>query len=159
MAARTRRSAACKHRVVYALMLPPEERRYVWSPVWVRDQADRKLPDPEVVALPAALEAMRCQSCRGDMVLSHVEVLAEWTELARDLLHGTVGDDPRRDDIGHVLVFFAAQLAKAIEAGLGAGSGCEPQLFVMAMAAVTDAMVVSSSCFAQSFSKRLALTA
>jgi hypothetical protein len=138
-------------------MFPPEERRCVWSPVWVRDPADRKLPEPEVVALPEALEAMPCQSCRGDMVLSHVEVLAQWTELARDLLEETAGDDPPRDEIGHVLVFFAAQLARAIEAGLVAGPGCEPQLFVMAMAAVTDAMVVASSCLAQSFSKQLAL--
>ena len=50
MVARIRRSALCKHRVVYALMFPPEERRCVWSPVWVRDPADRKLPEPEVVA-------------------------------------------------------------------------------------------------------------
>jgi hypothetical protein len=82
----------------YALMLPPDEQRYAWSPVWVRDPAN---PNSTVISLPHVLEATGCDDCRADMVVSHVEVLGQRTELAKDLLGQTRRQpDPRRDDLG-----------------------------------------------------------
>lgn len=56
----------------YALMLPPEEQRYSWSPVWVRSPLDHV---STVISLPHVLEGTRCEDCRKDMVFSHIEVL------------------------------------------------------------------------------------
>lgn len=140
----------------YALMLPPVERRYVWSPVWARERVDGG--EQVVVGLARVLEDVACEHCREDMVLSHIEVLSQWTELAADLLEDIAGrSDPRRDGIGRVLVFFAGDLGGAV-VGEGVAGDLDEDVVVMAMTAVTEAMVVASSCLALSFSKQLAST-
>lgn len=137
----------------YALMLPPPERRYEWSRVWVADRED----SGDVVALARVLEETDCVECREDMVVSHVEVLSQWAELAKGLLAETAKrPDPRRDDMARVLMFFAADLGRALlEDSIGAK--LDDEVAVTAMTAITEA-VAASTCASQSFSKQLAST-
>lgn len=137
----------------YVLMLPPDEQRYAWSPVWVRGRLDG---ESTVISLPHVLEGTRCEDCREDMVVSHIEVLGQWTELARDLLEQTRRQaDPRRDDMGRVLAFFAGDLGQALS---WEGIGLDEDVVVMAMEAICEAVKTASLCFAQSFSRQLAST-
>lgn len=135
-------------------MLPPPERCYEWSPVWVSDVEG----SGDVVALPRVLEETGCEDCREDMVVSHVEVLGQWTELAEGLLVETAKrPDPRRDDMARVLMFFASDLGRALlEDGIGAK--LDDEVVMMAMTAITEAVVAASTCASQSFSKQLAST-
>jgi hypothetical protein len=137
----------------YALMLLPEEQRYSWSPVWVRGLLDHA---STVISLPHVLEGTRCEDCREDMVLSHIEVLGQCTELARDLLAETRDrPDPRRDDLGRVLVFFGGDLAQALS---WQGIDIDDDVVAMASEAIAEAVKTASICFAQSFSRQLAST-
>jgi hypothetical protein len=139
--------------VDYALMLPPDEQRYSWSPVWVRDPGNR---NSTVISLPHVLEGTSCDDCREDMMVSHVEVLSRWTGLARDLLEQTHRQpDPRRDDMGRVLVFFAGDLGQALSWD---GIDLDEDAVAMAMEAISEAVKTASVCFAQSFSRQLAST-
>jgi hypothetical protein len=137
----------------YALMLPPDEQRYAWSPVWVRDPLSG---GSTVISLPHVLEGTGCGDCREDMVVSHVEVLGQWTELARELLEQTRHQpDPRRDDLGRVLVFFAGDLAQALSWD---GIDLDEDVVAMAVEEISEAVKTASVCFAQSFSRQLAST-
>jgi len=152
-----KRSSSAAHELEwstgFALMLPPDEQRYAWSPVWVRDPFDG---ESTVISLPHVLEGTRCEDCREDMVVSHVEVLGRWTELARDLLEETARrPDPRRDDLGRVLVFFAGDLSQALS---WEGIDLDEDVVAMAMEAIAEAVKTASLCFAQSFSGQLAST-
>lgn len=111
-----------------------------------------------MVSLPRVLEEVGCEDCQEDMVLSHVEVLSQWTELARELIEQTAGQaDPRRDGMARVLVFFAGDLGRAVVPD-GVAAELDEYVVGMAMEAVTEAVVVASVCSAQSFSRQLAST-
>ncbi len=138
-------------------MVPPADRRYLWSPVWARVLEDPKC-EPEVISLSEALGEVVCEDCREDLVVSHVEVLGQWTMLARELLAKTARKpDPRRDEVARVLVFFAGDLGRALTPG-GIITELDPDLVLLAMEAISEAVVVVSSCFAHAFSKQLAST-
>lgn len=134
------------------LMLPPEGERYAWSPVWAHDVGDLS-GRPGVVSLPAALEAMFCEDCREDMVVSHVEVLAMWTGLGRALFEGSDRDDCRREELARVLVLFAGDLGRAVVPGGVVGVA---ESAGMAMAAIAEATGVASLLLARSFSEQMA---
>lgn len=65
--------------------------------------------------------------------------------------------DPRRDDMARVLVFFAADLGRTL-LGEGIVEKLDGEVVLMAMTAVTEAVVAASTCASQSFSKQLAST-
>lgn len=138
------------------LMLPPAERRYVWSPVWAVDGGDPS-GEPDVVGFPTALEGMGCEDCRFDMVVSHVEVLARWSDMARELVEGSERGDRRREELARVLVFFAGDLGRAVSSD-GVLGDDDAELAGMAMAAIAEATVAASLLLSQSFSKQLAST-
>ena len=152
-----KRSSSTAHRLEssfdYALMLPPEDERYSLSPVWVRGPLGG---ESTVISLPRVLEGTRCEDCREEMVVSHIEVLSQRTELAKDLLEGTVQQpDSGRDDMGRVLVLFAGDLGHAL---CWEGIDLDEDVVAMAMEAITEAVRTALVCLAQSFSRQLAST-
>jgi hypothetical protein len=141
----------------YTLMVPPEDERFARSPVWVRDRGRGEVGGLTPVRLAAALAGTGRRVRRGEMVAEHVGALVEWTELAGTLLDESVPDDRRREEMGMALVFFAGDLGRALGPG-GAGEEADPELCLLAVAAITGAMVVAADCLERSFSRQLVST-